>query len=553
MATCPECRTVYSDDQKNCESDGTELLPDAAFTAADRELARDDKVGEYHIVSKLGEGAFGTVYKAVQPLIGKEVAIKVLKRQFASNPEIVSRFIAEARAVNQIQHRHIVDIFSFGTLDDGRQYYVMSYLAGQTLKDLLANRGRLPVAVALPILRAVAEAVDAAHKSGIAHRDLKPENVFVTKDGDVKLLDFGVAKLMTGDSQHKTRTGAMIGTPQYMAPEQCSGREVDHRADIYAFGVMTFQLLTGRVPFTGRDIMDLLFKHYSQEPPSPSQTYSELPGSFDEPILHMLKKQAADRPATLSEAIEAVASAAERANIEVPRPTSRVAVTLPAAPPTPDRALELEPTLASDSAMPQASASTIMGAESHAAARPGKRRKSAVAIAAGVLAVAAVVAFGFFGIGDQTDTIPAEAPPSTVTAPAAIETSNPVKPSAPTIGQRPTPAALGKATKTDVAPATVEIEIQGTPDGTTVIGPDGKKIGVAPGIIELERGDQTITLSFRKPGYRSARTTLTPSADRIVSIAMKKRAARKSTSDKKAAVKKPAVKEPSPDDIEEAF
>src|SRR5262249_29514066 len=158
----------------------------------------------------LGEGGFGAVYKAVHPLIGKTAAVKILNRQYSSNPQMVSRFIAEARAVNQIRHKNIIDIFSFGVLADGRQYFVMELLEGMPFDRYIDTHGRLAPEVALPILRQVARALDAAHAQQIVHRDLKPENIYLTfdEDGGVhpKLLDFGIAKLTTDASGgHKTR------------------------------------------------------------------------------------------------------------------------------------------------------------------------------------------------------------------------------------------------------------------------------------------------------------------------------------------------------------
>src|SRR5262245_25851487 len=203
-------------------------------TELDPDLEPDQLVGEYRVEGKLGQGAFGMVFKATHPLIGKVVAIKVLARKYSVDPEIVSRFMAEARAVNQIRHRNIIDIFSFGTLDDGRQYYVMEYLDGEPLDALLDRAGNLSLADALPILRGIAKALDAAHAKGICHRDLKAENVFLANDPDgngvwPKLLDFGIAKLLGPEDnfKYKTRTGMPVGTPYYMSPEQCRGRDVD--------------------------------------------------------------------------------------------------------------------------------------------------------------------------------------------------------------------------------------------------------------------------------------------------------------------------------------
>lgn len=256
MPKCPSCLTHYPEGTEKCATDGNLLLPDEAFRGADTDLRAGEMVGEYQIEGKLGEGGFGAVYRAVHPLIGKTAAIKILHRQFSSNPQMVARFISEARAVNQIRHRGIIDIFSFGTLADGRQYYVMELLSGMTLDAFLKKHGRLTPEIAIPILRGIARALDAAHAGGIAHRDLKPENVFVTFDEDgvatPKLLDFGIAKLLGETSGQKTRTGTPMGTPAYMSPEQSRGVNVDTRTDIYSFGVMTHELLTASFPSTAR-------------------------------------------------------------------------------------------------------------------------------------------------------------------------------------------------------------------------------------------------------------------------------------------------------------
>src|ERR1700733_7992462 len=248
MPTCPTCRGTFSEDRSRCPIDDEPLLPDEAFSSADVDLAPGTFVGEYRVESKLGAGGFGTVYRAVHPVIGKPAAIKVLSRQWSSNPQMVSRFIAEARATNQIQSRNIIDIFAFGSLPDGRQYYVMELLKGQPFDQFLADRGRLAPETAIPILRDIARALDAAHAHGIIHRDMKPENVFLVFEEDrtvhPKLLDFGIAKLLgEPTSGHKTRTGTPLGTPIYMSPEQCNGRPVDPRTDVYALGVMTHQVL----------------------------------------------------------------------------------------------------------------------------------------------------------------------------------------------------------------------------------------------------------------------------------------------------------------------
>ena len=312
MATCPTCRTKYPDSVETCATDGAKLLPDAAFVGADVDLKEGDQVGEYRVETKLGEGGFGTVYRAAHPVIGKKAAIKILAREFSTKPEMVARFIDEARAVNQIRHKGIIDIFAFGALPDGRQYFVMELLEGLTLDAYIRQKGRLTPAEALPVLRGVARAVDAAHVAGIAHRDLKPDNVFLVFDEDggahTKLLDFGIAKLVSEQSG-RTRTGTPIGTPQYMSPEQARGVHVDVRTDVYSFGAMTYEMLTGSPPFEGASVMDILLKQISEAPHPPSSRVPELGAAVDTAVLRMMNKDPEQRPRTLMQAVEELAAA----------------------------------------------------------------------------------------------------------------------------------------------------------------------------------------------------------------------------------------------------
>jgi serine/threonine-protein kinase len=287
----------------------------AAEVPADANLLPGTQVGEYMIDTRLGAGAFGVVYRATHPVIGKVVAIKVLSLTFSVDPDASTRFVAEARAVNQIRHRHIIDIFSFGKLPDGRQYYVMEYLDGETFDALLMREGKLPLVTLVPILRGIAKALDAAHAKQIAHRDLKPENVFLARDeGGVfpKLLDFGIAKLLGPEPgmSAKTRTGVAVGTPYFMSPEQARGREVDHRTDVYSFGVLVYLALTGTVPFDGDDHISILMQHVTTDPPAPSTRVVGLPGGVDEVVLQLMQKDPAERPQNLRAAVAELERAA---------------------------------------------------------------------------------------------------------------------------------------------------------------------------------------------------------------------------------------------------
>jgi len=263
------------------------------------ELARGSAVGDYEIEEQIGEGAMGTVFSAIHPLIGKKVAVKVLKPELCANQATIDRFVAEAQAVNKIGHPNIVDVFSLGELEDGRAYMVMEWLRGEDLKIRLA-RGPMSVHDACDILDGIARALDAAHAKEIIHRDLKPDNVFLhqVEDGPlmVKLLDFGIAKLVRlTPGQEKTQTGNMLGTPRYMSPEQARGVHVDHRADIYSLGVMAYEMLAGRPPFQGETAMDIVMKHLGEEPPPVSQ-FAKVPKSLEQCVMAMLAKDPAGRP-----------------------------------------------------------------------------------------------------------------------------------------------------------------------------------------------------------------------------------------------------------------
>lgn len=339
MPLCPTCQKSIEETALTCPFDGTNLSPLTGKLLGER----------YRILSVLGSGAMGDVYLAEHVLLGKRMAVKVLKRAFSQDGEFVRRFEQEATAASRIGHENIVNITDFGRTDDGLLYFVMEALAGQNLGALLAGGRRFPLERALPVLTQLCRALGAAHAQGIVHRDLKAENVMLLPGDDgterVKVLDFGISKVSTGEGGKAARTtqaGAVLGTPTYMAPEQARGDPVDLRADIYSFGVLAYELLTGTVPFEGANLARVLMKQLAEapEPPSKRCPEAELPPRLEALVLQMLEKEPAQRPQSMDAVREELLAIAQERGSAVTRsvtapPASAAALAPPLDEPAP--------------------------------------------------------------------------------------------------------------------------------------------------------------------------------------------------------------------------
>jgi serine/threonine-protein kinase len=301
---CAICGEAPPEGAQACPRDGNTLFIESS-AGPDPLLGKP--LGDYEVLEVIGEGGMGVVYKGIQPIIKKKVAIKVLRIEFASDPAQVKRLVSEAEAVNSISHRNIIDIFGLGQLPDGRHYIIMEFLEGVPLDQHLRDHAPLPPLEAVELLIDICGPLAAAHAAGVIHRDLKPSNVFLVQQPDgtryLKLLDFGLAKkgLTIDGRTSQTSATSIAGTPDYMAPEQCRGLDVSAHTDLYALGVIAWQMLTGRLPFTGATPMDVMMAQVSGPIVAPSVAVPGLSPALDALVCKLMQKDPNARPASADE------------------------------------------------------------------------------------------------------------------------------------------------------------------------------------------------------------------------------------------------------------
>ena len=267
MKICPVCSTEYANDVRFCPNDGQTLRSSGPA----QDLVGQVVADRYHIMKKLGEGGMGQVYLAEHVKMGRRSAIKVMNPSMVHDPEAVARFNREAANASRISDSHVCAIYDFGETPEGLIYLAMEYVEGEPLTELLAREGAQPVERAAGICIQVAAALQAAHDLGIVHRDLKPDNIMVTRGRDgtdaVKVVDFGIAKAVGGDdSQKVTKTGLVVGTPEFMSPEQLSGDKLDGRSDVYSLALVLFKTLTGALPFPADTAQEAMVKRLTDDP-----------------------------------------------------------------------------------------------------------------------------------------------------------------------------------------------------------------------------------------------------------------------------------------------
>jgi serine/threonine-protein kinase len=313
MKVCPLCGEPA--DTQFCGLDGTRLVENSE-APADDPLIGTVVAGKYTILRPLGQGGMGQVYVANQELVDRPVALKVLRPELLTDPSVGARFLQEARAGSRLSHPHVVVIHDFGYTDAPMAYLVMELLPGIGLDAILAAEGRLPWRKAIHLAKQVLSALGAAHALGVVHRDVKPGNVLVDRRGGadfVKVLDFGLAKLRDTTGEKLTQRGQFLGTPEFMAPEQVQGQEVTAATDLYALGILLYEMLVGEVPFQGVSPTATILKQLQATARAPSKVVPEagIPGALDEVVARCLQKDPSRRFASADEVL-AVLEAVDR-------------------------------------------------------------------------------------------------------------------------------------------------------------------------------------------------------------------------------------------------
>ena len=270
MAVCPTCKTSYNATVRICPADGTPLPLDAAPDPNLGSLLE----GKYRIDAFISAGGMGSVYRGTHVMLDKPVAIKLIRKELVTAPDIGTRFQREARAASNLGHPNIAAVSDFGQTADGTLYLVMEFIKGSSLRDVIQQGGPMAPDRIISVLQPIAAALARAHRQHIIHRDLKPHNIMLDVDADgvvtPKLLDFGIAKTFDDSASQLTMTGFALGTPQYMSPEQATGKQVDGRSDLYSLGVVLYEMLIGEVPFSDTSLAGILLKQMTETPLAPS-------------------------------------------------------------------------------------------------------------------------------------------------------------------------------------------------------------------------------------------------------------------------------------------
>ena len=311
---CPKCHFENPDDTIYCGKCATQLKSSEEISVSRTETIETPKeelttgstfAGRYQIVEELGKGGMGKVYRVVDKKLDEEVALKLIKPEVASDRKTVERFSKELKFARKIVHKNVGRMYELME-DEGRYFITMEYVSGQDLKGLIRQTGQLTVGKSISIAKQVCEGLAEAHKLGVVHRDLKPHNIMIDKEGNARIMDFGIARSL--DAEGITDAKVMIGTPKYMSPEQVEGEAVDQRSDIYSLGIILYEMVTEKTPFDGDTALSIALKHKTQAPPEPREFNAQIPEDLSLVILKCLEKDKQKRYQSAEEVLSELSS-----------------------------------------------------------------------------------------------------------------------------------------------------------------------------------------------------------------------------------------------------
>jgi serine/threonine-protein kinase len=501
-------------------------------------MVNQKKIGRYEVVSVLGRGAMGTVYKAIDPVIERTVAIKTISLDQTKDErvEFEERFYREAKSAGRLNHPNIVTIYDVGETDEAA-YIAMEFLEGESLRELLDSGVVLPVDQIVRIAVRIAGALNYAHENHVVHRDIKPANIMIARNRDVKIMDFGIAKISTGS---RTLAGTVLGSPKYMAPEQVVGKDTDGRADIFALGAMLYEMLTGSAPFSGDNLNSIMYKILNEEPAPPSTITARVPPVFDRIVAKALAKRPEDRYQTAKEFARDLRNSEASISREA-RPREVKAAKPPPKVPAPVLAQDATVVLSPRNAAIAVGNGGHSGEVDPPLLEKLASRKKLLLIA---IPAAGAVAFALFFLrlpGPHETGTPAPAAqsngqtsadppqPATPTAATAPPAGTPPEASAPNAAKpadaiaagetalaTPTPrvAAIPATTATPTAPPTPAIAapLKATvffavaPWGNIIV--DGKNVGVSPPLTSLKVTPGSHTVEIRNQAFAPYRDTV---------------------------------------------